>query len=335
MKFIFLSFLLLNILIENSCASSREEIASWLVEAETIIQRDGHTARSQQLLIDTAHQANPEDIPPEKCIMIGHFLKDSLSEKDELAFNWVIAGLKAPVLRDKYALSYYGGIAEEMSKGLKQILTSEIDLVLFKSIILKDWEESRALLEEYQPPAPSNEHTLTVKRPFVDLEHSSLGALQIAAYIIAQFNNTINTIVLEKLLYFSHVVKLLNDHHPLYHSAIEAWRQGPVTRDVYYYYREHTRGINGNIHYTVRAEEYREVLDHPKEKVLIDSVIDVLKKYTSEELSSMSHDGVWCAARRNEVLSPTELLAYYSENPPIFLQEVKDKIHERSSKCSL
>jgi len=57
----------------------------------------------------------------------------------------------------------------------------------------------------------------------------------VAAYIVSKLG-TISTMKLQKLVYYAQAWSLVWDEQPLFQEPIEAWANGPVVRDLFYFH---------------------------------------------------------------------------------------------------
>ncbi|MBI9096056.1 MAG: DUF4065 domain-containing protein [Sphaerochaeta sp.] len=62
-------------------------------------------------------------------------------------------------------------------------------------------------------------------------------AMDVARYITGMMS--VDNLKLQKLLYYSQAVHLIRFDERLFADAIEAWRYGPVVRDVYNHYKKY------------------------------------------------------------------------------------------------
>ena len=69
-----------------------------------------------------------------------------------------------------------------------------------------------------------------------DPEPPKPAVFDVAAYILERME-TITTMKLQKLVYYSQAWSLVWDEKPLFEEAIEAWANGPVVRDLFDYHR--------------------------------------------------------------------------------------------------
>lgn len=65
----------------------------------------------------------------------------------------------------------------------------------------------------------------------------SIRAMDVARYITGVLS--VDNLKLQKLLYYSQAVHLIRFNEPLFSDTIEAWRYGPVVRDVYNHYKKY------------------------------------------------------------------------------------------------
>ena len=64
--------------------------------------------------------------------------------------------------------------------------------------------------------------------------------LFIANYIIEYSNDksySINNLILQKILYFANVIKIVDTKNPLFEEQMEKWKYGPVVPSVYHEYK--------------------------------------------------------------------------------------------------
>lgn len=65
-------------------------------------------------------------------------------------------------------------------------------------------------------------------------------AIEVANYLVREYGATtaLTNLKLNKLVYFMQAVTLRRTGEPLFDDAIEAWKYGPVERDVYYAFKD-------------------------------------------------------------------------------------------------
>ena len=64
-----------------------------------------------------------------------------------------------------------------------------------------------------------------------------ISAMEVARYITGMIS--VDNLKLQKLLFYSQAVHLIRFEKPLFADTIEAWRYGPVVRDVYNHYKHY------------------------------------------------------------------------------------------------
>lgn len=137
-----------------------------------------------------------------------------------------------------------------------------------------------------------------------------LSALDIAEYFIAMDSeDEVSNLKLQKLLYYAQGSFLAIFNKPLFKEHIEAWRHGPVIREVYNYYKEYgsnpikINNFNGSFFDSMMIDE----------KEIIEEVQDIYGSLSAWKLRDMTHqDACW----KNN---------YISDNPTkvIPLEEIK------------
>lgn len=111
----------------------------------------------------------------------------------------------------------------------------------------------------------------------------------VAAYIVSQLGN-MSTMKLQKLCYFSQGWHLAWEDTPLFESRIEAWRLGPVVRELYSHHRR------------MMSVDHWPEGDPGKllaaEKSVIDDVLDAYRNMSGLQLSELTHEeGPWLKVR--------------------------------------
>ncbi|MCH6196830.1 DUF4065 domain-containing protein [Corynebacterium mastitidis] len=115
----------------------------------------------------------------------------------------------------------------------------------------------------------------------------------VARYILERSGGHMSTMKLQKLAYYSQAWSLVWDEKPLFSSRIEAWANGPVTRDLYKAHRGQFNaeinmfpGDSGNL--------------NSDEKETIDTVLGAYGHLSGQQLSDLSHsERPWREARTN------------------------------------
>lgn len=133
----------------------------------------------------------------------------------------------------------------------------------------------------------------------------------VAQYIMRK-QNGITAMKLQKLVYYAQAWSLAWLDRPLFNEPIEAWRHGPVVRELFNMHRGH---------YTVTElpEGDPDRLTE-EEKNVIDAVLERYGSVSPELLSMMTHqEKPWLEAREglpddaasNEVIDPQSMRDYY------------------------
>lgn len=137
--------------------------------------------------------------------------------------------------------------------------------------------------------------------------------IELAKYIInklADKNQKVNHLKLQKLLYYIQAWHLVYMDEPLFDSEFEAWLHGPVVRKVWDYYKSKSimlddlpREAEVNIELT---EEQKEIIN------------DVLEEYGDKSgyyLECLTHSELpWKEARKkgeNTIISKDKMKEYY------------------------
>lgn len=113
----------------------------------------------------------------------------------------------------------------------------------------------------------------------------------VARYILERQRDQVSTMKLQKLVYYSQAWNLVWDEKPLFNSRIEAWANGPVTRELYGYHRGE---------FTANIEMFPGDSDNltADEKETIDAVLVAYGHLTGQQLSDLSHsERPWREAR--------------------------------------
>ena len=123
-----------------------------------------------------------------------------------------------------------------------------------------------------------------------------VSVFDVAAYIIKK-RGAMTTMKLHKLLYYAQAWSLVWDEQPLFPEAIEAWSNGPVIKDLFFYHR----GL-----YTIdNVSIGNGSLLNETQKETVDSVLKFYGDKTSQWLIELTHlENPWKIARSG--LSPTE-----------------------------
>ena len=155
-------------------------------------------------------------------------------------------------------------------------------------------------------------------KPIQELEVEStpeIRVFDVAAYIL-QKKGTLSTMKLQKLVYYSQAWSLVWDEKPLFKEDIEAWSNGPVIRDLFYYHRGRYE-ID-----TVEIGNPR-LLDE-EQRETVDAVLNYYGDKSAQWLIELTHlEDPWIQAReglhpleRGDKIIPLDAMAdYYSSLP--------------------
>ena len=137
----------------------------------------------------------------------------------------------------------------------------------------------------------------------------------VAAYILEK-KGIMSTMKLQKLIYYSQAWSMVWDEKPLFEEDIEAWANGPVVRDLFYYYRGR---------YQIETVEIGNprLLDQEQQNT-VDAVLDYYGDKSAQWLIELTHfEDPWILAReglppleRGDKVIPLDAMAdYYSSLP--------------------
>lgn len=112
----------------------------------------------------------------------------------------------------------------------------------------------------------------------------------VAAYIVNKLG-TISTMKLQKLVYYAQAWSLVWDEQPLFQEKIEAWANGPVVRDLFYFHRGQF-----SISSIPIGNPY---LLNDVQKETVDAVLEFYGNKSAQWLIDLSHqEEPWQEARR-------------------------------------
>lgn len=114
--------------------------------------------------------------------------------------------------------------------------------------------------------------------------------LEIAAYFIVKSvseRRYLTPIQIMKLCYFAHGYKLAIDDKPLVDETVQAWKYGPVFKDLY-----HTLKLYGNKRITnlPATMEYDSYLYEEGDLEILDAVYESLSDMDGMSLSDLTHE---------------------------------------------
>lgn len=137
--------------------------------------------------------------------------------------------------------------------------------------------------------------------------------ITVAEYVLKQLGSS-STMKLQKIVYYSQAYHLVRRGQPLFPERIEAWRNGPVVRELY----------NRHAHEFVISDGFFQAHSDDKlqehEIASIDHVVKALKNKTGRELSELTHsEAPWRDARgdipayqaSNALISDEAIRNYY------------------------
>jgi uncharacterized phage-associated protein len=102
--------------------------------------------------------------------------------------------------------------------------------------------------------------------------------------IAARSGRRLTNMQLQKLVYIAHGYTLAILHKPLVWQSVEAWRYGPVIKDLYHSLREYGAGIVTQPIPILSAGSLSET-----HCVIIATVEDAYSRFTGPQLSTMTH----------------------------------------------
>ncbi len=141
--------------------------------------------------------------------------------------------------------------------------------------------------------------------------------IDVATYILER-TDTVTTMKLQKLAFYSQAQHLAQYGSPLFPEAFQAWRGGPVAPDLYALHRGKFLIRPGEL-VSGDSSALTDV-----ERALIDGVCSALGDMTGAELSERTHlESPWLNARKglapsdpsNAVITQEAMHSYYLEHP--------------------
>ncbi len=134
----------------------------------------------------------------------------------------------------------------------------------------------------------------------------------VAAYIVNKLGK-ISTMKLQKLVYYAQAWSLVWDEQPLFQEKIEAWANGPVVRDLFYFHR-------GQFSISSIPIGNPDLLNDVQ-KETVDAVLEFYGNKSAQWLIDLSHqEEPWQEARRgisstaasHRIISIDSIAEYYS-----------------------
>lgn len=142
-------------------------------------------------------------------------------------------------------------------------------------------------------------------------EKAMANVIAVAEHVLKRLGSS-STMKLQKIVYYSQAYHLVRYGQPLFSERIEAWRNGPVVRDLYDLHAHEFVISDGyfGADLTGRLQEY--------EIATIDHVVNVLGNRTGRELSELTHsEAPWRDARGG-------IPADWGSNSLISVEAIKD-----------
>jgi len=123
----------------------------------------------------------------------------------------------------------------------------------------------------------------------------------VSDYIIFRLNSDgesdLNTLKLQKLLYYVQAWHLAFYRTPMFEGTFQAWVHGPVNRTIYDLYKDQKFMFSAITKNDIISSDFEKNLTK-KEKLHINSVLDVYAKYTPTQLEYLTHrEDPWIEAR--------------------------------------
>lgn len=163
------------------------------------------------------------------------------------------------------------------------------------------------------------------KTPSKNIKYKhEVNVFDVAAYILKKIGS-MSTMKLQKLAYYAQAWSLVWDERPLFKEEIEAWANGPVIRDLFYFHR-------GQFLISSIPIGNPDLLND-KQRETIDAVLEFYGDKPAQWLIDLSHkEGPWQEARKglplngssNRIIRLDSMADYYSS-----LQE-QDEDYEKT-----
>jgi uncharacterized phage-associated protein len=96
--------------------------------------------------------------------------------------------------------------------------------------------------------------------------------------------NPLTNMQIQKLVYIAHGYSRAILHRPLIRQRVEAWRYGPVIKDLYNDLREYGAGL-----VTKPIEKVPKEVLSETDKALVQTVLNAYGKFSGPQLSTMTH----------------------------------------------
>ena len=154
--------------------------------------------------------------------------------------------------------------------------------------------------------------TIPYDQRFIDGGGMMVKAIDVANFFIDLMKNEdekgMTNLRIQKLLYFAQVHSLARFGRPLFSEDIEAWKHGPVIREVYFAFPTKGKRI------TDVSEDYSPDVFSDEEIALLQDVEQKYRQYSTWDLSEITHrDGPWKETQSDSVISNESLKEYASQ----------------------
>lgn len=115
----------------------------------------------------------------------------------------------------------------------------------------------------------------------------------VAAYVLERLGTSVSTMKLQKLCFLSQGWSLALLNRPLFSEDFEAWAKGPVSYDLFNRHRGR---------YTVTSWGGNPALLDPRDRIVVDAVLNNYGALTGLQLSEITHmaGSPWATAREAE-----------------------------------
>ncbi|MBQ9953124.1 MAG: DUF4065 domain-containing protein [Clostridia bacterium] len=155
--------------------------------------------------------------------------------------------------------------------------------------------------------------------------------LDVCRHIINYSNDKdygISNLKLQKVLYFIQVWYWLKKEEPCFNESIEAWDFGPVVPEAYREYKQFGAVDIPSIHSYIQFDnsdfwnskrvEFKDDVIQPKDKRIIDQIVDDFSKYSASTLVRVTHNQTpWKDAYkkgRGTIITKEAIRGYFIES---------------------
>ena len=150
------------------------------------------------------------------------------------------------------------------------------------------------------------------KESVSDSTQNNLNVFDVASYILKKLE-TISTMKLQKLIYYCQAWSLVWDEKQLFEEPIEAWANGPVVRELFFFHQ-------GMFQISSIQVGNSDLLDNDQ-KETVDAVIKYYGNKKAQWLIDLTHseepwkkarEGLPISVRSNKKISLESMYEYYS-----------------------